>query len=54
MKVKDLVTNLLKQNQEAEIWIQDRDFLLDVYEVTDGKTPDGNNFVVIIPEQDEE
>lgn len=54
MKVKDLIANLKREDKEAEIYIQDRDYLLDVYEVTGGKNPDKSNFVVIIPEKDEE
>ncbi|WP_269206165.1 hypothetical protein [Clostridium botulinum] len=41
MKVKDLIANLQKQNMENEIFTKDGDFLLDVFEVIDGKTQDG-------------
>lgn len=54
MKVKDLIANLRREDKEAEVYIQDRDYLLDVYEVTSGKNLDKSNFVVIVPEQDED
>ncbi|MCD3211789.1 hypothetical protein G8T71_10525 [Clostridium botulinum C/D] len=50
MKVRELIANLQKQNMENDIFIQDRDFLLDVFEVTDGKAQDGETFTVLIPE----
>lgn len=53
MKVKDLIANLKREDKEAEVYIQDKDWLLDVFEVTGGKNPDGSNFVVIVPEQEE-
>ncbi|ASN68266.1 hypothetical protein 10S11_4 [uncultured Caudovirales phage] len=53
MKVKDLITNLQKEDMESEVFIQDRKFLLDIFDITGG-THEGEKFTVIIPEQDEE
>ncbi|GEM_PF-1327079 len=55
MKVKDLIANLKKQNLEGEVYVMVREDLVDdVFEVTDGKSEDGTEFTVIIPDLDEE
>lgn len=54
MKVKDLIANLKRENQESDVYVQDKNLLLDVFEVTGGKNPDESSFVVIVPDMDEE
>ena len=53
MKVKDLISNLLKENQENEVWVeaQDGTNLLDICEVTDGAMGKEETFTVIITEE---
>lgn len=53
MKVKDLIANLLKENQENEVWVeaQDGTNLLDICEVTDGVMGKEETFTVIITEE---
>lgn len=51
MKVKDLIANLQKENQENEVFIatQDGTDVLDIFETTDGKFNNGETLTIIIP-----
>lgn len=52
MKVKDLIANLQKENQENEVWVESQDGtnLLDIIEVTDG-AGSWETFTVIVLEE---
>lgn len=51
MKVKDLIANLQKENQENEVYIatQDGTDILDIFEVIDARYGSGEAFTVINP-----
>ncbi|MEG0133094.1 MAG: hypothetical protein RR851_13120 [Clostridium sp.] len=51
MKVKDLIENLERQNQENEVYIatQDGTDILDVFETTGCKFLNGKTFTLINP-----
>lgn len=53
MKVKDLMINLQKRNQESEVYLESNQFLLDISEVTFGEHED-EEFTVIIPKKEYE
>jgi len=56
MKVKELIKYLQKFNQEGKVFIETDDDLLNIYEVTNGKSLGTNNqindFVVLIPDRE--
>lgn len=54
MKVKNIIDFLKGKDPEANIYIESNEFLLDIYEVTSGKDGNENEFIVLIPESDEE
>lgn len=51
MKVKDLIANLQKENQENEVYIatQDGADILDIFEVIDARYGNGETFSIINP-----
>lgn len=51
MKVKDLIANLQKENQENEVYIatQDGTDILDIFEVIDGRFGNNETFTIINP-----
>lgn len=53
MKVKDLIANLLKENQENEVWVesQNGENALDICEVTNGRCGNTETFTIIITEE---
>lgn len=51
MKVKDLIANLQKENQENEVYIaaQDGTDILDIFEVIEARYGNGETFTIITP-----
>lgn len=53
MKVKDVIERLSTFNQEAEICVATEEEILNIQEITDAETTEGEEFIVIISEEGE-